>query len=460
MLRRIAPVLAALALVAGCASTAKLTEKSEQKLASGDHWKAWEFATRALDKQPGNPSARAAATAAGNSIAEEWQRKIQAVAANDSVDAADEVLRFVDFRAGAARYCTIETPAGWPDAERTIRRAAARTFYARGTTANAAKRPKQACLAFRQCERYVTPYRDAAKLADAAFQKALTRVALVPFRSSGKDVPAGTEVAEAWRTDLSQALANADFTRMMGGDEIEKQMTVSQLEDLSRDDAVKLARKAGAQRVVWGAIDGVKAATRLELFKDVVVRRVTEAGPDGQKVTRWIDVPIEVVARVRDVTVGMDYELLSTRDGGSLARRHLDRSTSARVVWTSYQPEGDVSSYALYTDVTASSNAARARDIDTRWKNVCGEGTTLAQVLQARVASGSGGNDGRYHRDSSLPRFLAGAAFVFLQELPPTEDLAYAAIARGSNALRDDLMRLDPVDDVDLGVSVASPDAR
>src|SRR4029079_1810787 len=102
-----------------------------------------------------------------------------------------------------------------------------------------------------------------------------------------------------------------------------------------------------------------------------------------------------------------------------------------------------------------SSNPSRAKDVETRWKAVCGENTTIAQVLQARLASDKGDTGGHYHRESSLPRMIAGAAFLFMQELPPTEDLAYAAIAKGSTALRDDLLRMDAVDDADLGVSVA-----
>ena len=90
---------------------------------------------------------------------------------------------------------------------------------------------------------------------------------------------------------------------------------------------------------------------------------------------------------------------------------------------------------------------------------MCGEATTLTQVLEARVASGSNGSNGRYGRDA-LPRFIAGAAFVFLQELPPVQDLALAAVAQGSGALRDDLLRLDAVDDVDAGVAVTSSDSR
>ena len=63
MSRRIAPAALALLVVLGCAGPAKLAEKSEQMIATGQHGRAWELAIRALDKDPGNTRARAAAAA-------------------------------------------------------------------------------------------------------------------------------------------------------------------------------------------------------------------------------------------------------------------------------------------------------------------------------------------------------------------------------------------------------------
>ena len=53
---------------------------------------------------------------------------------------------------------------------------------------------------------------------------------------------------------------------------------------------------------------------------------------------------------------------------------------------------------------------------------------------------------------------MAGAAFVFLEDLPPAEDLALASLAKGSAPLREDLLRLDEIDDVDLYAD--KPDAN
>ena len=232
MFRRLAPVLLVITLVVGCAGTAKLSEKSEKKLASGDAWHAWQLATRALDKEPGNPRARAAATAAGASIAQDWQRRIRALAEVDSLGSAEEVLKLADFRANAARYATIPVGAGWPDEERTLRATAARVHYQNGIEAARSKHPKKACTEFTEAERFVTGYRDSAKRADRALEDALTRVAVVPFRASSADASLGVQVARAWRDQLVEDLAPpaARFTRVLAGDAIERDMRVSDLD--------------------------------------------------------------------------------------------------------------------------------------------------------------------------------------------------------------------------------------
>jgi hypothetical protein len=448
----IARALPVLLLLTSCAGPKKLTQQSEKNLAVGGHWKAWQLATRALDKAPGNARAQAAATSAGASISHDWSRRIRALADHDSLEAADQAMDFVAFRANAARYVTIPLDLGWPEEERTLRRTAARVHYQRGAQASASRRPKLAHGQFAACERFVPGYRDAEALAERAKEKAMTRVAIVPLRG-----PAGlgVEVAQRWREDVEHALTeHAEYTRVLPGSAVEQSMRVSQLGSVTREEAVRLGRKAGAQRVVWGTIGDVDSKTRLEFFRDVVCRRVREKGPDGQVVTRWVDEPIEVVARLRDVAVEVSYEVIGTRDGVTLAQQRFGRETSARVVWTSYQPVEDVESYALVSETVRNGEPERAKRVESRWKTVCGE-ATLRQVLEARVATTGRGH---YDRDA-LPRFVAGAAFVFLEELPPANDLALAALSSCS-PLNQTLMRLDAVDDVDLGAGVTTVEDR
>ena len=455
MSRSIVALLIAVSLAAGCAGSAKLSKKSEEKLASGDAWKAWQLATRALDKEPGNPRAQAAATKAGTAIVQDWQRKIRAYAELDSAKAAAEVLAMTDFRGEAARYATIPMGESWTAEERTLRRAGARIHYNLGVEAESAGRPKKACTEFSEARNYVSDYRDVVKREDRAASDAMTRVAVMPFRAMSDDRSFGAELAQAWQDDLVENLAppTTQFTRVVSGDALRRSMTLADLDDVSREQAIRMARKAGAERVVWGSVGNVKSTTKLHLFQDNVWRRVVERGPNGTEVVRWVEVPIQVVSRVRDVKVGVDYEVIDTRSGTSLVHRHLDRSSSARVVWTSDRFDGDPSSYVLVSDSFRSTHPDRAKEIETRWSDACGAGTTLVQVLEARRSAGS---SGRYARQA-LPRFAAGAAFVFMEDLPPADDLALAALTQSSRSVRDDLVNMDAVDDVDLGVVV--PDA-
>jgi hypothetical protein len=457
MFRRIVPALPVLLIMIGCAGPSKLAEKSERQLAGGEATRAWELATRALDRDPGNARARAAATAAGNAIARDWEQRIAALAPTDSLSAADQVLELAAFRAHAVRYAVITVNPEWAAEEQALRQSAARTYYQRAYADLSAQRPKRAWLQFADVQHFVPDYRDAARLSDRAYQRALTRVAVVPFAASTGGGTLGRDVAAGWRDDLALHLTEPDvhFTRILGSAAIEQQMSVAQLGHLSRDDAVSLGRKAGAERVVWGSIDGIEAHTDLHLFTDVIARRMVEKDADGHEVTRWVDVPVEIVSRVRTVKVDLDYEVIATRESATLAHQHTQRSTSARVVWTWSAPQGNLADYALVSDLVRNAHPDRARDLEARWRDACGENTTVQQVFEARRAMNSAGH---YDRQA-LPRFMTGAAFVFLQELPPPEDLAYAALA-SCQSLRADLARLDGVDDVDLGIPVVNTSGR
>src|SRR5580765_637356 len=455
MLRKFVSPIAALLVLAGCAGPAKLTQQSQQKLAAGDAWRAWQLATHALDKEPGNPRARDAATAAGGAIAQDWERRIRALADVDSMQAADQVLEFADFRGNAARYATIPVGSGWANEEHTLRTTAARIYYKRGADAMESKRPKRAWDNFNQAEHYLSGYRDAAQRAGRAMDQAVTRVAIMPLRASGDLATIGAQVASDWTNDLTQHFVpNAHFTRILPAGALANVMTVSQLGEMSRDDAVRLGHKVGAQRVVLASIGGVKTENHFDVFSETIARRVVDRDDSGHESERWINVPIEVVARVRDVKVEVDYEIISTRDGASLAHQRADRSTEARVVWTSYQPEGDVNAYSLVSSTVRSADPNRASRVETRWKTVCGASATLQQVLEA--SRSSHGED--HYQRSALTHFIAGASFVFLTDLPPTNDLAYAALTKGCGPLQEELARLDDVDDVDLGVGLSASD--
>lgn len=459
MIRRLLPaLLLAVPLAVGCAGPNKLAERSESKLAQGDLWRSWTLATQALDKAPGNPRAQAAASAAAAAISQDWQRRIDGLAAVDSMAAADQVLQFVSFRAKAARYTTVEVPPGWQRGEKALLQGAAQAHYASGVEDLASHRPKRAYGEFNDAERYVPGYRDAARLADTALQKAITRVAFLPLRSASGDADLGRQVAASWTGDVVEHLSppGSHFSRILPEEDVERVLRVSDLGRITREDAIRIGRRAGADRVVWGTIGKVSSKSSIHFFSDRVAHRIVGRDDKGERTTRWTEVPLDVVSRVRTVNVDLEYEVIATRGGATLARQHDTRTMKARVVWTAYSPEGSPDSYSLVSDETRSAHPDRAKQIEAKWAAAVGDGTTLAQVLEARRSSTRQSRDPR----QAVGRFIAGAAFVMMEDLPSTDELEFGALAGGWKSVYHDLLQLDPVDDVDLGVSAVNTRQR
>lgn len=441
------PVLLLL-LALSCAGPAELARRGDAALAGGDPQHAFELSARALDRQPGNAPARATIAAAAQAIGADYERRIRAVAEADSLVAAAQALEYAGFRARAARYVALPADSVWAREERTLRHTAARVHYRRGEAALDERRPKAALVEFLEVERFVPDYRDVARLVQRATDRARTRVALLPLRGTSAQVALGREVADAWQRGLTKALADRHvrFTQMVPVGEIERAMTVAELGRVSREDAIRIGRQVGARLVVWGAIGGTETDTHTDRFEDVVLQRVKEKDASGET-ERWVDVPIEVVARRRDVTVEIEYELISTDEEVAVARRDARHSLAARTLWTSPVPGRDPGAFALLSDPVRAGEPERARRVETRWKAVVGERTSLPEVLR-----GVQGTRGRpAYRHDLLPRFYPDATGpVFLDDLPPAEDLAFAALVNAWDPLLEDLVRLDAVDAPDL----------
>jgi len=313
------------------------------------------------------------------------------------------------------------------------------------------QRPKKAYAAFLEAQRFQPNYRDAGKRAEAALDQAVTRVAVVPLRTSRGDANLSREIASSWSGSLVEHMpAGQYFSRILPAEDVERELRVSDLGRTDRDDAIRIGREAGADRVVWGSIGDIDSKSSIHFFTDAIWHRVTEKNADGTKTTHWVSVPIQVVSRVRTVDVDLAYEVISTHGGATLARDSGTRTMKARAVWTAYSPEGGSDSYALVTDEIRKANPEKAKQVESKWASVVGAGVTLAQVMDARRTY-SKSND----RAGAIARFAAGAAFVMLEDLPSADELAWAALANGWQSVHHSLVQLDGVDDVDLGAASA-----
>jgi len=449
-MRRWTTVLIVLAALSGfgCAGPAKLTEKSETKLAEGDMWQAWRLATRALDKAPGNARAREAAAAAASMISQDWQRRITALAAVDSMDAAEQVLNYVQFRAEAANYTAVTVGEPWISVENSLRQWAAGEGYADGIAAMKSGRPKKAYSRFSDAMRFVSNYRDVATRADAALEQAQTQVAIVPLRTSTGNRQMSRDVAAAWNGALVEKLAGAEtFTHILPAEDVEKELRLSDLGRTSRADAIRIGKKAGADRVVWGSIGTVQAKTGVQFYTHNVWHQVPGRDEAGRTVMRWVEIPFPVVARTRTVQADLAYEVISTRGGTTLARESCPRTLEARAVWTAFVPDGAADTYMLVSEEIRRSDPDRAAQMEAEWANVVGASTTLSQVIDARRACASR----PLEHAAVLSRYAAGAPFVIIEDLPSTEELAQASLCSAWQSVHKSLLALDEVDDVDLG---------
>lgn len=442
--------LVPLALLAlSCAAPSELARRGEVALGEGDPQRAFDLAAKALDRQPGNARARTTAAAAVQAITDDWQRRIHAVAAADSVVAAEQVLALAAFRARAARYASPAADSAWAREERTLRQTAARIHHRRGEAALEAGRPKAAVAEFGEVERFAPGYGDVARLAQRAADRALTRVAFLPLRGASSKAALGREVADAWQDAVVRRLTDrrVRFTRVVSREEVERAMTVAELGRLSREEAIRIGRRVGARLVVWGQLGGTETDTRADRYDDFVQRRVTEKDEQGREVVRWMDIPIDVVSRQRTVRVEVEYEVIATDEEVVVARQDVQRTMTAHTLWVARAPEGDLDAYALISEQLRQREPERANRVETRWKSVAGERTSVKDVLR-----GVRGAQGRpAYRRELLPRFYPDVKGpVFLDDLPPAEDLAYAALIHAWEPLLDDLVRLDPLDLPDL----------
>ena len=248
-------------------------------------------------------------------------------------------------------------------------------------------RPKKAYARFADTMRFEENHRDVATRAATALEQAQTRVAIVPLRSSTGNRQMSRDVAAAWNGALVEKLAGGDtFTHILPAEEVERELRLSDLGRTSRADAIRIGRKAGADRVVWGSIGAVEARTGVQFFTRNVWHRVPARDESGRTVMRWVEIPFPVVARTRTVKSDLAYEVISTRGGTTLTRESGPRTLEARALWTAFVPDGAADTYMLVSEEMRRSDPERCQQIEAEWVNVVGASTTLGQVIDARRA--------------------------------------------------------------------------
>ena len=411
--------LAALAL--SCASTSELARRSTHALAAGDARAAWQWGERAMKKDPQSPVARDAMTAAAAVVVPDWQRRIRALAESDTIAAAKLSLDFAPVRAELGGWgITAPLDSAYVDDERIIRRAAARQLYRRANGELRAHHARDAYHDFSEVDRILPGYRKVGERIERSYEEALIHVAVVPFADES-GVLAG-DLAREMRDHLVRTMPakNYPFVRFIENDAVFAALPAAPLD---RDAAIHLARTVGAQRVVWGRIYGLDSDTHSESWDDRVWRRVAWRDTSGKEKVRWDPVDFRTTQRERVVHVSWEMQVIDTDEESTLDRGTGTEAATARTVWTDFDPHGDPREYAWAPPDWKEGRHDDWEGAETRWKSRYGDWSVSKMIESARV-----GREHPHYRREDRDRFFHSGHPLFMNDLPPREDLAYQAL--------------------------------
>lgn len=448
-MRRARHLLIAVAtlLLAGCASSTRLAQQSDEALARGDLRTAYEKARRALDKEPANTAARGAFANAATQLADDFKGRVLRLAEVDTIAAARMALDFRGMRAEFSRYpVALPDDAPYGAREARIVDAAARIRYVEAGRSLEAGRPKEAVRRYEECVTFVPGFRDADARAAGAMERAIARHAVLPFEN-GVDVPGlGHELARRIGDELVRRAGSPAFrfTRAMTPGELDEKLTVAQARGLTREQAVALGRRLGVARVVCGRLSGMRSHSATEDRTVPIWHRTLEKQDDGSTAEHWEREEMRVIDRLRTVAMTCTWELVAVSSGEVLASRTESSEAAARIVWSDFIARGDCDDYAL---VTPEMRTADARGADARHKDFrkrYGD-RTLPQFLE-------GVRTQRDQRARYQPRFRdefhadTRARPVFLGGLPDEDELARVALRDVWRPVIGRLQELDPLD--------------
>lgn len=414
-------------LLASCATAEKFAQRSELELRQGDPDAAYRTAVLALKRKPDNARALAALGAAAAARADDWKIRIHRLAGVDTLAAARQALAFEGFRREVAGHGgALASDSAFATFELNVRTTAAGMLYTEADSELREGRAKQAYFHFRGARDYAPGFRDIEQRIDDAYQRAILRVAILPLEDqTGVHELARTLAAGIW-DGVQQHVGSSrlQFTRLIGPEQANARMTVSELDDLSRQQAIQLGRRLGADRVVWARIYGSHTDTQTDRYHDTIFRRRTQRDSSGRGRDVFEPVEFNALERSRQVSANWEMEVLDVNDESSLARRASTVEAFARTVYTDFNPEGSCDDYCLVPPSIRSSDPDRGHRLDQSWQGTFGSWTLPGLLEAARREHGRGSRPsdvrGQFRRDTR-------GQPVFFDDLPGEGDLLQIA---------------------------------
>ena len=444
-------LLLALAFAAGaCASASQLARRSAVALQGGDPRKAYEWAKKSLDKDPGNVQARAAMHEAVQLLAGDWKTRIRNLAMDDTVNAARQLPAFSDFRDEAGAYrVPMDADTVWAAEERQLKKSAGRQLFEDGENALEHDRPKKAYALFTESATFDSRRAELDDRITESLDQARTRVAILPFENETNKSGLAGELTTSWEDKIVGRVHPPEFrfTQLVAPAEVRNAMEHTR--HLTRTDAIRIGRRLGAQQVLWGRVYGLETDTHTNTFRDFIYRRSSMKDTSGKTIEYYDPVPFEAISREREVSVSVEMELISLDAGQTLFEQDANRTHHARTAYSSFQAQGSCDDYVLVPKFAGPRyDLQRAKQSEQAWKSDMPGDVKLSAFLdKARKERGRREYEPQY-REWFYPN---AQPWVFLDDLPPAGDLAFAALVEEWKPMFETLKRLEPLDEVDAG---------
>jgi hypothetical protein len=160
---------------------------------------------------------------------------------------------------------------------------------------------------------------------------------------------------------------------------------------------------------------------------------------------RFDEERFEAVARRREISVALDFEVIETDEGAILGQKTQQESFAVHTVFTRFTPEGSCDDYCLAPPEWKDSD--RGKRVEKEWRSAFGSWTVPALLDRARKDPGRT----RYQSQHRSEFSASGTSTpVWLDDLPPAEELAYVALSDAWMPMLALLRDLDGRDDVEI----------
>lgn len=443
IMRRFLPFAAALLLVS-CASPEKLTQKSQEELDAGQVQDAYQHAVKALEKQPGYEPARRAVAAAAARWIEQRQEGIFSVASlRDTTGAGDRIVSLDRFRRQVADL-HVEVPRDslYDAREDFLRQAAATLHYNRGLQL-LKDDARRSYTEFQATRDLVPGYKDVDSRVHEAYTRAVMRVAILPFANETQQEEISRKLSDQMYKELAENIDSKDFpfTVLIDRSRINSAMTVDDLDHMDRATAIRIGRKAGANRVLVGRLFNLRTETNEDHHTFTVWRRHAETDGKGHEDSRWDSHDMSCVLLDRGVTVSYAYQVVDVVSGEAVASHDGTVNAQAHTYFTSFLPDGEPQDYDLLTPETRHADPDHAKAVEDDWKSHMGKwgvGDVMKKVKSQSTQRAT-------YRENFRHEFASDSRErrVFLGELPPPRELALLAL---ENTWREVLSTLQDLD--------------